>query len=938
MVPCSINPCTFYRPAPKIITYPPYPPPLQSMSGPTDTRTTRNSRDAPRRTHSTQPKSLFFPGSPRKKKDGTWRFCIDYRALNTITIKDRFPIPTVDELLDEHHGATVFSKIDLRGGYHQIWVAATDTHKTAFRTVDGHYEFLVMPFGLSNAPSTFQATMNDLFRDILRRNSMEQHYFHLQNVLHTLEQNKFHAKYSKCQFGVTTIDYLGHIITAADVMAAPDKINAIQTWPTPKNFTALRGFLGLTTASLTDLLKLKDFAWTPIADQAFNNLKTAMATLTTITLPNFDKPFDVTTDASSLAIGAVLSQNDRPISFYSKKICPRMQASPAYVRELFAITEAVKKWRQYLLGRRFRFFTDQKSLKHLLTQVVQTPEQFKWATKLIGFDFEIFYKPGKENKVADALSRVEHAQIMALSATNPTWVTNLHTFYESTDGQQLITKLLQQANSRFQLRNGLIYNSDRIFIPANNPIRRSLLTEYNATPVGGHSGVLATIRRIASTFCWPKLKDDVKSFIRDCMICQETKYPNHKPYGLLQPILVPSQVWCDISMDFITHLPLSASKTVIWVIVDRFTKFAHFIGLPTKFTAQFLAATFLQTIYRLYGLPRSIISDRDPLFLSGFWREIFRQVGTRLNYSTAYHPQSDGQTEVVNRCLQNYLRAFASDEPRTWNKYLYCHTPKSGFGGNIWGRVTSYKYHNTFTSSDHGQLRDGETQTRASHRISHDPKDYLALGVSNCGVFTSVEQLPSLEVRNSLEIGCLKEKDRDLVRDKTQHDSVRCLLMQKLSCYLLALNYQQLSLSTHTELKVEDVQRFHVLCNIRKIKLKSDNCKIDDRKQNNRLSTLPEEEVARRFKEELDLWIEVGLICIEMSEGIIWKEDSVSVKMRVFQLHLILALPGKLWSTLGAPSNFHDRDSTLLQTFDFPIHDLNWFLHEVEFFVDLDLF
>ncbi|KAL4587543.1 hypothetical protein LXL04_000414 [Taraxacum kok-saghyz] len=476
-----------------------------------------------------------------------------------------------------------------------------------------------------------------------------------------------------------------HIISATGVSAYPEKLAAIQNWPPPTSFTALRGFLGLTgyyrrfvrsyaqiAGPLTDILRHKKFLWNTQAQTALTQLKAAMSSLITLTLPNFDDPFDVTTDASNIAIGAVLSQHDKPIALYSKKMCPRMQSSSAYVRELYAITESVKKWRQYLLGRKFRIFTDQRSLKHLLTQVVQTPEQYKWATKLIGFDFEIFYKPGKENKVADALSRIEEAQLLALSTAQPAWITELRNFYQTDTGIKCKEHLPGNNNDNtFTFRDGLLYSSDKMFIPNNSSIRQQLLLEYHSSTLGGHSGVAATIRRLSSTFRWPKLKEEIRSFIRHCKVCQETKYPTHKPYGLLQPIPVPTQVWADIFMDFITYLPSSGGKTVIWVVVDRFSKFAHFIPLPTKFTAPTLAALFLQYIYRLHGLPKSIITDRDPLFLSGFWKEMFKRLGTRLHYSTAYHPQSDGQTEVVNRCLQSYLRAFASDEPHSWNKYLY---------------------------------------------------------------------------------------------------------------------------------------------------------------------------------------------------------------------------------------------------------------------------
>lgn len=276
-----------------------------------------------------------------KKKDGTWRFCVDYRALNAITIKDRFPIPTIDELLHELHGAIYFSKIDLRSGYHQIRIVLEDIHKIGFRTLDGHYEFLVMPFGLSNAPSTFQSAMNDLLRPHLRKFSLvffddiliyipswETHLHHVNTILSLLSQNHFYAKLSRCQFEVTSIDYLGHVISAQGVQADPAKVESIIAWPTPNNVIALRAFLGLTgfyhrfdlnyvsiAHPLIDLLKANSFNWTSATQAAFEKFKHAMSHLPTLTLPDFSKPFEVTTDASNIAISVVLSQDSRPLVF-----------------------------------------------------------------------------------------------------------------------------------------------------------------------------------------------------------------------------------------------------------------------------------------------------------------------------------------------------------------------------------------------------------------------------------------------------------------------------------------------------------------------------------------------------------------------------------------------------------------------------------------------
>jgi hypothetical protein len=310
-----------------------------------------------------------FPVLLVRKKDGTWRFCVNYRALNAVTVRDRFPIPTIDELLDELGTATVFTKIDLRSGYHQIRVMPNDTHKMAFRTFDGHYEFLVMTFGLSNAPSTFQSAMNDLFRPFLRKfvlvffydilifsNSLSDHVSHLQQVLQLLHDNQFFAKLSKCVFAVPQVEYLGHVISVDGVKPDLEKISAILNWSVPHSLTALRGFLGLTgfyrrfvrnyatlAAPLTDFLKDKKFTWNIQAEKSFTTLKTAMTTTPVMTLPDFMKTFTIDTDASVVAIGAVLSQDGHPLAFFSRKMCNRMQKSSVYVCELFAITEAVKK-------------------------------------------------------------------------------------------------------------------------------------------------------------------------------------------------------------------------------------------------------------------------------------------------------------------------------------------------------------------------------------------------------------------------------------------------------------------------------------------------------------------------------------------------------------------------------------------------------------------
>ncbi|CAA0840369.1 Uncharacterized mitochondrial protein AtMg00860, partial [Striga hermonthica] len=381
-----------------------------------------------------------------KKKDVTWRFCTDYRALNAATVKDRFPIPSVDDMLDELGGARYFSKIDLRAGYHQIRLAKEDVPNTAFRMHHGHYEYLVMPFGLCNALSTFQFDMNSIFKRYLRKfvlvffddifvysKTWADHLEHLRVVLEILAANSFYIKPSKCSFAQEVVEYLGHFISHEGVKVDPGKIEVMVGWPKPTSLTQLRGFLGLTgyyqkfvkdygtiAKPLTEMTKKGAFKWTEASEKAFEELKEAMTTTPVLAMLRFDVLFEIHSDASDIGIGAVLVQEGRPLAYLSKALGPARLGLSTYVKEMLAMVEAVRVWRPYLLGRRFRFVTDQQPLKHLLEQRIVTPEQQKFVSKLIGFNFEIVYRPGCQNTVADALSRREDvAELDAV--TGPMW-------------------------------------------------------------------------------------------------------------------------------------------------------------------------------------------------------------------------------------------------------------------------------------------------------------------------------------------------------------------------------------------------------------------------------------------------------------------------------------------------------------------------------------
>jgi hypothetical protein len=393
-----------------------------------------------------------------------------------------------------------FSKLDLRSGYHQVRMRPEDVHKTAFRTHDGLYEFLVMPFGLCNAPATFQALMNDVLRPFLRRfvlvffddiliysKSWADHLRHLRVVLNELRRYTLFVKHSKCAFGITAVSYLGHIISEAGVAMDPAKVQAIHDWPVPQSARAVRGFLGLAgyyrkfvhnygsvAAPLTALLKKDGFSWGDEATAAFDALKTAVTSAPILAMPDFTKTFVVECDASSHGFGAVLIQEGHPIAFFSRPIAPRHRALAAYERELIGLVHAVRHWRPYLWGRRFIVKTDHYSLKYLLDQRLATIPQHHWVGKLLGFDFAVEYKPGATNAVADALSRrdTEEGALLALSAPRFDFIDRLRQVQLSDPAMVALRDDISKGERRdpWSVVDGLIQFGGRLYVPAASPL------------------------------------------------------------------------------------------------------------------------------------------------------------------------------------------------------------------------------------------------------------------------------------------------------------------------------------------------------------------------------------------------------------------------------------------------------------------------------------
>ena len=342
---------------------------------------------------------------------------------------------------------------------------------------------------------------------------------------------------------------------------------------------------------------------------------------------------------------------------------------------MMAILFAVKKWHYFLIGRHFVIQTDHQPLRYLMEQKVSTPSQHTWLAQLMSYDFEIVYKKGAENRAADALSRTPSQELtcMALSCIEPTLYQQILQTYEADESIQRILKELQadpQSHKNFTYEQEQLRRKGRVVVGNNAALQQQILELFHSSGLGGHSGVHATYQRIASILYWRGLWKAVREFVRNCGICQQYKRENVASPGLLQPLPIPKSIFSDVSMDFIKGLPKSAGKNVMMVVVDRFTKYGHFIALSHPFSVSTIANAYMDHVFKLHGNPTSIVSDRGPTFLSKFWQDLFKLQGVTLHLSSAYHLQSDGQTKVVNRCVEGYLRCVSGQYPQHWSSWL----------------------------------------------------------------------------------------------------------------------------------------------------------------------------------------------------------------------------------------------------------------------------